>query len=106
MNAKPRRFLSRITPDFEADYRGDLRIIYGEEPGTVVFECEVMNPRSSRGRTIYVYFQADDLTDAMKVLRDEAIRLRSKPMVPTESALPPDESPLAGVPTMNLLERS
>ena len=26
--------------------------------------------------------------------------------VPTESKLPPDEPPLAGVPTMNLLERS
>lgn len=80
MNAKPKRHLSGIDSDFAASYDGDLRIIYGREPGTILFECEVQQPPSMKGRTIYVYFQDADLTDAMKVLKAEAIRARSKPM--------------------------
>lgn len=85
MNAKPRRYISGFKLGngdavFETEFGGDLKVIYGQEPGTVIFECEVMQPKSSRGRTIYVYFQENDLTDAMKLLRSEAIRARSQPM--------------------------
>lgn len=80
MNAKPRRHLSGINENFEAAHGGDLKVIYGQEPGTLIFECEIQQPRSSKGRTIYVYFQDDDLTDAMKLLKAEAIRARSKPI--------------------------
>lgn len=80
MNAKPRRFLSGITSDLEAEYQGELKLIYAREAGTLVFECEIMNPPSSKGRTVYVYFMDEDLTDALKAMRDEAIRARSQPM--------------------------
>lgn len=52
------------------------------QKGTVMFECEIQQPKSMKGRTVYVYFQDEDLTDALKVLRDAAIYARSQPMDP------------------------
>lgn len=43
-------------------------------------ECEVMNPPSARGRTVYVFLDEADVTDLIKELRDEAVRNRSKAM--------------------------
>lgn len=80
MNATPRRYLSGITSDLDAEYRGELKLIYSREAGTLGFECEIQHPPSSKGRTIYVWFSDEDLTDALKAMRDEAIRARSKPM--------------------------
>lgn len=70
MNAKPRRFLSGISADLEGEYHGDIKTLYG--------------PPGSKGRTIYVYFQGDDVTDVLKILRDEAIRVRSQPLEAAE----------------------
>lgn len=83
MNAKPRRFLSGISADLEGEYHGDIKTLYGP-PGTIVIECEIQQPPSSKGRTIYVYFQGDDVTDVLKILRDEAIRVRSQPLEAAE----------------------
>jgi len=80
VNARPRRDLTGFTEDLEAERNGEMRLIYAGEPGTLIFECEIMHPPSSKGRTIYVYFGGDDLTDALKAMRDEAIRVRSQPM--------------------------
>lgn len=79
MNASPRRHLSAITADLEGEYNGELKTIPAEA-GTLVFECEIRHPPSSEGRTIYVFFQGADLVEAMKLLKAEAIRARSKPM--------------------------
>lgn len=66
----------------EPEYKGELKVIPVREADTyaLVFECEIMEPPSSKGKTIYVYFQDEDVTDALKALRDEAIKARSKPM--------------------------
>lgn len=66
--------------DFEAEYHGELKLIYSREAGTLGFECEIQHPPSSKGRTIYVWFSGEDLTDALKALRDEAIRARAQPL--------------------------
>jgi hypothetical protein len=84
VNAKPRRFLSGITSDLEAEYQGELKLALAREPGTIIFECEIMYPPSSKGRTIYVYFGGEDLTDGLKAMRDEAIRVRSIPLEATQ----------------------
>lgn len=80
MNAQPRRYLSGITADLEGEYRGELKLIYAADPGTLGFECEIHHPPSSKGRTVYVWFSDDDLVDALKAMRDEAIRARSQTM--------------------------
>ena len=85
MNASPRRRFSgyRHSDDsilgMEAEYDGELIEIPAPR-GTVVLECEIRSPKSSAGRTVYVFFTDKDLTDALKVLRDGAIYARSQPM--------------------------
>lgn len=85
MNATPRRRFSgwRASDEsilgMEAEHKGDLIEIPCPR-GTVMFECEIRQPPSMKGRTVYVYFQDDDLTDALKVLRDAAIYARSQPL--------------------------
>lgn len=83
--ARPKRRFSRwIESDdsilgMEAEYEGEM-IEIPSPTGCVVIECELVNPPSSKGQKVYVFFEGDDLTDALKLLRDEAIHMRSKPM--------------------------
>lgn len=89
MNAKPRRRWSgwRASDEsvlgIESEYAGEIIEIPCQR-GTVVIECELYSPPSMKGRTVYVAFQDEDLTDALKVLRDAAIYARSKPMEATQ----------------------
>lgn len=65
---------------FDADSMlgtGDLKVmgIYDRENKRhdgLVIECEMVNPPSSKGKTIYVHFSADDVTKALLVFRDSA----------------------------------
>lgn len=88
MNAAPRRrFSGWVASDdsplgMEAEYEGDL-IEIPSPRGIVTFECEIQQPPSLKGRTVYVFFQDADLTDALKVMRDGAIYARSQPMEAT-----------------------
>jgi hypothetical protein len=80
LNAKPRRHLSDINYDtMESEHKGPLKEVYSQD-GMVIIECEVQQPPSMKGRTVYVWFQDDDLLDVLKLLRDEAINVRSKAM--------------------------
>jgi hypothetical protein len=79
VHAKPRRDLTGFTADLESVYDGDMRTI-SAPPGTVVLECAMEGPPSMKGRTVYVVFEGEDLTDALKLLRDEAIRARAQPL--------------------------
>ena len=54
-------------------YDGKVKYIYGD---VLAIECEVINPPSSRGRTVYVFLNDADVTDVLLELRDAAIRAR------------------------------
>jgi hypothetical protein len=64
MNIKPKRYIT-----------GGLKTVIPEK-GWVVLECEVISPKSSEGKTVYAYFDPQDVTDALLLLRDAAIRSR------------------------------
>lgn len=85
--ARPkRRFSGWVESDesilgMVAEHKGEM-IEIPSPTGCVVIECELVNPPSSAGQKVYVFFDGEDLTDALKLLRDEAIHMRSKPMEP------------------------
>ena len=51
--------------------------LYGH---ALVIPCEVMNPPSATGRTVYVWFDDADCAHLLKELRAHMIAQRSKPM--------------------------
>lgn len=65
MNVIPKRYLD-----------GNIKTIPSTDKGTLVVECEAVNPPSSRGRTVYVIFEAPDVTDVLLLMRDAARRAR------------------------------
>lgn len=69
MNVVPRHWELHETPD--------LRVI-PSPPGHLVIECEVVRPPSSKGRTVYVHFDPEDVTRLVKEARSAAIAARSK----------------------------
>lgn len=68
MNAKPRLTLT-----------GELRTIPARDH-MLVIECEVVNPPSSTGRTVYVFFNVEEVPKLIAEARSAAIRARSQPM--------------------------
>lgn len=46
----------------------------------LVLECEVDHPKSTKGRTVYVIFEGDEVTKLLLEARHVAIRARSKPL--------------------------
>lgn len=52
--------------------------IYTEDGVTVVLECEIVQPQSSAGRTVYVFFDPKTVTETLLIMRDAAIYARNK----------------------------
>jgi hypothetical protein len=67
MNVKPKHYLGLKDQH--------LRTI-GAEKGWVVLECEIISPPSSEGKTVYAFFDPDDVTAALLEFRDAARRAR------------------------------
>jgi hypothetical protein len=61
---KPKRYLT-----------GEMKFNYGDH---LAIECEVVNPPSARGRTVYVFLDDADVTDLLLETRDAAIRARKR----------------------------
>ena len=60
-------------------YDGSIKFNYGD---FLAIECEVVNPPSSEGRTVYVFFDDEDVTKVLLELRSAAIRRASAPSLP------------------------
>lgn len=62
-------------------HTGDLKSLgwYGDSEG-IFMECEIVQPPSSSGRTIYVHIRGEEVEWLLKELRDVAIARRSQPM--------------------------
>jgi len=70
MQVKPKRW-----------WRGEGEIqTVPSDGGHVILECEVQHPPSRVGKTVYVWLDARDVTDVLKLCRTAAINARSKPM--------------------------
>lgn len=61
----------------------DLRVIPAPV-GHFVIECEVANPPSSKGRTVYVHFEPEDVVRLIKEARSVAIAARSTTLTEAE----------------------
>lgn len=70
MNAIPKRYLST----------GELKPTLPSDQNSVVIECEVVQPPSMEGRTIYVHLRDEEIEHFLKEFRDAAISRRSRPM--------------------------
>lgn len=68
MNAVPRTY-----PE------GQLRLV-ASSPEYSILECEVSSPKSSMGRTVYVFLSATEQELLLRELRDKAIQRRSQPL--------------------------
>lgn len=68
MNAKPRTYSD-----------GELRIIPADGDNLVI-ECEVANPPSSAGRTVYVVFDVEETVKLLMEAKHAALRARSTPL--------------------------
>ena len=66
MNVTPKHYLNDDA----------IRTIPSEDKGTLVIECEVRNPPSAKGKTVYVIFEPADVTKALLLMRDAARRAR------------------------------
>lgn len=56
-----------------------IREAYGPSD-TLILECEVIEPPSSRGRKVMVWLDPEDVTKVLLLARESAIAARSKPM--------------------------
>jgi hypothetical protein len=76
VNAVPARW-----PWADQDDTEDMKPI-GWHPGAsgIYFECEIVQPPSSKGRRVTVHIRDDEVLWLMKELKDVSIARRSKPM--------------------------
>lgn len=91
LTARPKRHMTDTDWNFADIFdketmrgTGDLKVqsIYDREEERhdgIVIECEIMNPPSSKGKTIYVFFNAEDVTKALLEFRSSARLARSQP---------------------------
>lgn len=74
MNVTPKRFvtgeLKPLVPVVDERAR----------TGAVYIECEVVQPASAKGRTVWVYLDVEMVPEIMRELKYEAIAVRSQPM--------------------------
>lgn len=61
----------------------DLRVVPAPV-GHLVLECEVSQPPSSKRRTVYVYFEPEDVVRLIKEARSVAIAARSTTLTEAE----------------------
>lgn len=74
------------TPRYWALYTDkDLRCIPAP-PGYLIIECEIAQPPSSKGRTVYVIFDPEDVTRLVKEARSVAIASRGKTLADSAEA--------------------
>ena len=62
------------------DHSRTLRVIPMDRAQGLIVECEVADPPSVKGRTVYLHLWPEDITRLLLLLRDEAIHARSQPL--------------------------
>jgi hypothetical protein len=70
VNVVPKR-----RPSWDGGYPRIATIPTRDEEGMVI-ECEVTNPPSQKGRTVYLFVPAEDVTDMLLTFRDQTREMR------------------------------